>query len=35
MKADPMKVKAETRLAEQPEADTSFGDDADRPNIRR
>ncbi len=35
MKADPMRVKAETRLAEQPEADRSFGDDADRPNIRR
>jgi len=35
MKADPMRVKAETRLAEQPEADRSFGDDANGPNIRR
>ena len=35
MKADPMKVKTESRLAEQSEDGRSFGNDADRPAIRR
>jgi len=35
MKADPMKVMTESRLAEQFEDGRSSGDDADRPNIRR